>query len=78
VGNPVKNEAVPMGDSHLRSVAKAFSWRVIATLTTGVIAYLVTGRLDTAALIGGIEFVFKIGIFYVHERVWMWQGGLGR
>lgn len=78
MGNPVKNEAVPEGDSHLRSVAKAFSWRVIATLTTGVIAYLVTGRLDTAALIGGIEFVFKIGIFYVHERVWMWQGSLGR
>jgi len=78
VGNTVKNGAAPEGDSHLRSVAKAFSWRVIATLTTGVIAYLVTGRLDTAALIGGIEFVFKIGIFYVHERVWMWQGSLGR
>jgi len=78
VGNAVKNGAAPEGDSHLRSVAKAFSWRVIATLTTGVIAYLVTGRLDTAALIGGIEFVFKIGIFYVHERVWMWQGSLGR
>ena len=78
MGNSVKNEAAPEGDSHLRSVAKAFSWRVIATLTTGVIAYLVTGRLDTAALIGGIEFVFKIGIFYVHERVWMWQGSLGR
>jgi len=78
LGNAVKNEATPEGDSHLRSVAKAFSWRVIATLTTGVIAYLVTGRLDTAALIGGIEFVFKIGIFYLHERVWMWQGSLGR
>ena len=78
MGNPVKNEAAPEGDSHLRSVAKAFSWRVIATLPTGVIAYLVTGRLDTAALIGGIEFVFKIGIFYVHERIWMWQGSLGR
>ena len=74
----MKNGAAPEGDSHLRSVAKAFSWRVIATLTTGVIAYLVTGRLDTAALIGGIEFVFKIGIFYVHERVWMWQGSMGR
>jgi uncharacterized membrane protein len=78
VGNPVRNASAPEGDSHLRSVAKAFSWRVIATLTTGVIAYLVTGRLDTAALIGGIEFVFKIGIFYLHERVWMWQGSLGR
>ena len=52
----MKNEAVLESDSHLRSVAKACSWWVIATLTTGVIAYLVTGRIDIAALIGGIEF----------------------
>jgi len=56
VDNVVKNEAVLESDSHLRSVANAFSWWVIATLTTGVIAYLVTGRIDIAALIGGIEF----------------------
>tara|TARA_B100000767_G_scaffold223188_1_gene212056 strand:+ start:7979 stop:8143 length:165 start_codon:yes stop_codon:yes gene_type:complete len=52
----VKNEAVLESDSHLRSVANAFSWWVIATLTTGVIAYLVTGRIDIAVLIGGIAF----------------------
>ena len=59
-----------MPDSHLRSLAKAFSWRIVATLTTGTIAYLITGRLDTAALIGGIEFVVKFFIYYAHERVW--------
>ncbi|MEM7000115.1 MAG: DUF2061 domain-containing protein [Pseudomonadota bacterium] len=57
-------------DSHLRSLSKALSWRVVATLTTATIAYLVTGRLDTAALIGGIEFVLKFVIYYVHERAW--------
>jgi len=64
-------------DSYLRSVVKAFSWRIIATLTTAAIAYWVTGRIDTAVLIGGIEFFLKIGIFYVHERLWAWQGSLG-
>ena len=57
-------------DSHIRSLAKAFSWRVVATLTTSVIAYVVTGRLDTAAVIGGIEFILKFFIYYFHERAW--------
>ena len=57
-------------DSHVRSLAKAFSWRIVATLTTAVIAYVVTGSLDTAAIIGGIEFVLKFVIYYLHERAW--------
>ena len=57
-------------DSHIRSLAKAFSWRIVATLTTSIIAYAVTGRLDTAALIGGIEFFLKFLIYYLHERAW--------
>lgn len=61
-------------DSHIRSLAKAFSWRIVATLTTGMIAYLVTGSFDTAALISGIEFVVKFLIYYLHERAWQLAG----
>ena len=57
-------------ESHLRSILKAFSWRVIATLTTGLIAYAITGEIDTAILIGGIEFALKFVIYYLHERLW--------
>ncbi len=57
-------------DSHLRSLAKAFSWRIVATLTTALIAYQVTGELDTAVVIGGIEFILKFFIYYAHERAW--------
>jgi uncharacterized membrane protein len=57
-------------DSHVRSLAKALSWRIVATLTTSIIAYLVTGQLDTAVVIGGIEFVLKFFIYYGHERFW--------
>jgi adenylylsulfate kinase len=53
-------------------LAKAFSWRVVATVTTAAIAYVITGEIDTALLIGGIEFFLKIGIFYAHERLWLW------
>ena len=57
-------------ESHLRSLLKAFSWRILATLTTASIAYAVTGQIDTALLIGGVEFGMKLVIYYVHERVW--------
>ena len=62
--------ALKTPDSRTRSLAKAFSWRITAAFTTAVIAYAVTGQLDTAAMIGGIEFVLKFLIYYGHERIW--------
>ena len=56
--------------SRTRSLVKALTWRITATLTTAAIAYVVTGELKTAAMIGGIEFVLKFMIYYGHERVW--------
>jgi len=53
-----------------RSIIKAFSWRVVATLTTVVIAYLITGRIDVALEIGVLEFFFKIMIYAGHEKIW--------
>ena len=58
-------------ESRLRSVAKALTWRITATLTTAIIAFLVTGELGTAIAIGGIEFFAKFVIYYAHERVWV-------
>lgn len=57
-------------ESHLRSVLKGLSWRFIATGTTMTIAYFMTGEIGTAAKIGGIEFVLKFFIYYLHERTW--------
>ena len=58
-------------ESRLRSVAKALTWRITATLTTAIIAFLVTGELGTAIAIGGIEFLAKFVIYYAHERAWV-------
>lgn len=58
-------------DSHLRSLIKGVSWRVIASITTGIIAWSVTGQLDLAFTIMSIEVVAKVVIYYVHERVWL-------
>ena len=65
-------EKQALSPSHWQSLAKAFSWRIVATVTTAAIAYVITGEIDTALLIGGTEFFLKIGIFYAHERLWLW------
>jgi uncharacterized membrane protein len=57
-------------ESHARSILKGFSWRIIASITTILVAYWVTGETHTALKVGGIEFFGKIGIYYLHERAW--------
>ena len=53
-----------------RSVVKALSWRVTATITTIIIAYAVTGHVGAALSIGFVEFFAKMLLYYIHERVW--------
>lgn len=57
-------------DSHIRSLLKGITWRVLATLTTVVIAWMVIGDVTVALEIGAIEVVAKIFIYYLHERAW--------
>lgn len=57
-------------ESHLRSILKAVSWRVSGTIATAIIVLLATGKWTLALFVGVLEFVAKIGIFFVHERIW--------
>ena len=59
-----------MADKHYRSLIKAVSWRVTGSVDTLVISYLITGKLKYALTISGVELFTKIGLYYVHERVW--------
>ena len=43
-----------MADSISRSIAKSFTWRITATITTIVVAYFITGNVSTAMAIGGV------------------------
>ncbi|MEL0081813.1 MAG: DUF2061 domain-containing protein [Gammaproteobacteria bacterium] len=61
---------VEQRESPLRSLLKAFSWRIVATTTTALIAFFITGDVATALSIGSIEFVLKFFIYYLHERAW--------
>lgn len=58
------------GKAHLISFVKGISWRVIGTLDTIIISYLVTGQMKFALSIGSIEVFSKIILFYFHDRAW--------
>lgn len=51
-----------MIESHKRTVARAISWRIIATLVTAIWA-----GFNTAIIIN-IVLTFA---YYVHERIWL-------
>lgn len=52
------------------SVSKAISWRVVGTMDTMIISWVVTGQLNLAMTIGLVELVTKFILYYLHERVW--------
>ena len=53
-----------------RHLAKAITWRIIASLTTFIIGWTVTGSLDFGMAIGAADVVIKIVLYYLHERAW--------
>jgi len=46
------------------------TWRVTTSLTTFLIAWILTGDLLIGVSIGSIEAIAKIFLYYCHERIW--------
>lgn len=57
-------------ETHARSIAKALSWRIMGTVATALLVYIFTRKLVLSLAVGGLEFVSKIGLFWLHERAW--------
>lgn len=57
-------------ESHLRSVIKGITWRILGTLDTMLISYIITGNTKMAVSIGGLEVFTKLVLYYLHERAW--------
>jgi len=66
-------------DSPGRSLAKAISWRFIASGTTFLVTFIIFRRysektfdevIQTASFITIIDFTAKILFYYLHERLW--------
>lgn len=61
--------------SHIRSILKGISWRVIATTDTVLVVLLITClsgncSIENALKIGAAEFFIKFAVYYIHERIW--------
>ena len=57
-------------ETYRRSIAKALSWRVVATLITSLIVWLTTGKFDLAVKVGLFDTFLKFAAYFVHERLW--------
>ena len=53
-----------------RHVAKTVTWRIVGTLDTMIIGWLITGDAMTGLKIGGIEMFTKMILYFIHERIW--------
>lgn len=65
-----KVEDSSKSDSNLKSLLKTISWRVVGTIDTMMISYIVTGKFTTAMSIASVEVVTKMLLYYFHERAW--------
>lgn len=68
--NDPKNTGSLTKEAHHRSFAKAVSWRILGSIDTFLISWIITGHPVVAATISAVEVFTKIILFYFHERVW--------
>jgi uncharacterized membrane protein len=57
-------------ESMSRSVVKAISWRILGTIDTVLIAFLISGAWRLALSIGLLESASKMILYIIHERIW--------
>ena len=59
-----------MKESKRRSFIKALTYRALATIATFSVALVFTRNMDASIQIGMADFVIKMTLFFVNDRVW--------
>ncbi|WMI68934.1 DUF2061 domain-containing protein [Mangrovimonas sp. YM274] len=57
-------------ESRKRHIAKTITWRMVGTMDTMTLAWIVTGNPLTGFKIASVEVVTKMLLYYLHERTW--------
>ncbi len=65
-----KTSFLKSASSKLRHAIKTVSWRIVGTIDTMMMGWIVSGNPMTGLKIGGLELITKMGLYYLHERVW--------
>ena len=55
----------------LRSLLKTISWRIVGTLDTMCLGWIITGSPLIGLKIGALELFTKMILYYFHERIWL-------
>jgi|TARA_R100000030_G_scaffold12691_1_gene8469 uncharacterized membrane protein len=53
-----------------RHLLKTITWRIIGTLDTMILSWIITGNWKWGVAIGGVELITKMVLYYLHERAW--------
>jgi len=57
-------------ETHARSITKAASYRVLGSISTAGIAYVLTGSMKLSIGAGILDVFVKIAAYFLHERIW--------
>ena len=57
-------------ESRKRHLAKTVTWRIVGTLDTMTLAWIISGNPLAALQIGLAEIITKMVFYYLHERAW--------
>lgn len=57
--------------THTRTLVKALTWRITATLITFLLVWLFSKDVSIALTVGGLEFSIKLLAYYLHDRAWL-------
>lgn len=52
------------------TLLKTFTWRIIATITSITLAFLITGSIQVGVTIGIAETIIKTFLYFLHEKYW--------
>lgn len=57
-------------ESRKRHFGKTITWRILGTLDTIILAWIISGNPVTGLKIGLSEVITKMILYYLHERIW--------
>ncbi len=57
-------------DTQKRTIAKTITFRIVASLATIALVLIFTKDYVLAGVIGILDVISKLAIYYFHERIW--------
>ena len=56
--------------SYRRHLLKTLTWRIVGTIDTMLLGWLVSGDPMVGITIGSFEVATKMVLYFIHERIW--------